>query len=157
MENRLRLAPSPTGLLHIGTARTALFNWLYAKKTQGKFLLRIEDTDSNRSKQEFTNNILDGLRWLGLDWDEEPIKQSKRIEIHKSTINKLLQKGFAYRCFTTEEESKILRNEQKLNGLPPKHDNRHRNLTKKEIERFISEGKSSVIRFEDEESSSTPR
>ena len=151
MENRLRLAPSPTGLLHIGTARTALFNWLYAKKTQGKFLLRIEDTDSNRSKQEFTNNILDGLRWLGLDWDEEPIKQSKRIEIHKSTINKLLQKGFAYRCFTTEEESKILRNEQKLNGLPPKHDNRHRNLTKKEIERFISEGKSSVIRFRIEE------
>ena len=151
MENRLRLAPSPTGLLHIGTARTALFNWLYAKQTNGKFLLRIEDTDTIRSKKEYTQNILDGLQWLGLDWDEVPVHQSKRIQIHKSIINNLLEKGLAYRCFTTEEESKLLRSNQKKNGLPPKHDNRHRNLTEKEIERFISEGKSSVIRFKIED------
>ena len=147
MENRLRLAPSPTGLLHIGTARTALFNWLYAKKTNGKFLLRIEDTDTNRSKSEFTENILNGLNWLGLTWDEDLIRQSTRIEIHKSVINKLLDQGLAYRCFTSEEEIKILREEQKLNGLPPKHDNRHRSLTKEEIDKFIAEGRSSVIRF----------
>ncbi len=147
MENRLRLAPSPTGLLHIGTARTALFNWLYAKKTNGKFLLRIEDTDTNRSKSEFTENILNGLNWLGLTWDDDLIRQSTRIEIHKSVINKLLDQGFAYRCFTSEEEIKELREEQKSNGLPPKHDNRHRSLTKVEIDKFIAQGRSSVIRF----------
>ena len=147
MENRLRLAPSPTGLLHIGTARTALFNWLYAKKTNGKFLLRIEDTDTNRSKSEFTENILNGLNWLGLKWDDDLIRQSTRIEIHKAVINKLLDQGLAYRCFASEEEIKILREEQKSKGLPPKHDNRHRSLTKEEIDKFIAEGRSSVIRF----------
>ena len=147
MEIRLRLAPSPTGPFHIGTARTALFNWLYAKKTNGKFLLRIEDTDTNRSKSEFTENILNGLNWLGLTWDDDLIRQSTRIEIHKSVINKLLDQGLAYRCFTSEEEIKALREEQKLNGLPPKHDNRHRYLTKEDIDKFIAEGRSSVIRF----------
>ena len=147
MKNRLRLAPSPTGLLHIGTARTALFNWLYAKKTNGKFLIRIEDTDTIRSKEEFTKNILDGLLWLGLNWDEDPIKQSDRLEIHKSIIKKLLDEGTAYRCFTSEDEIRILREEQKNNGLPPKHDNRHRNLSKKDIDKFIADGRSSVIRF----------
>ena len=76
MEKRLRLAPSPTGLFHIGTARTALFNWLYAQKIGGKFLIRIEDTDIIRSKSEYTYNIFEGLKWLGLDWDEEPVKQT---------------------------------------------------------------------------------
>ena len=97
MEKRLRLAPSPTGLLHIGTARTALFNWLYAQKIGGKFLVRIEDTDFLRSKSEYTKNILEGLKWLGLKWDGEPIKQSDRISIHKSYIKKLLECGAAYR------------------------------------------------------------
>ncbi len=147
MKNRLRLAPSPTGLLHIGTARTALFNWLHAKKTKGNFLLRIEDTDISRSKPEFTNNILEGLSWLGLKWDEDPIKQSERIEIHKLIIKKLLDQGVAYRCFMSEKESQELRESQKKNGLPPKHDNRYRDLSKSEIESFINEGKSSVIRF----------
>ena len=147
MENRLRLAPSPTGSLHIGTARTALFNWLYAKKTNGKFLIRIEDTDTARSKPEFTENILEGLRWLGLEWHEEPLYQSKRIDIHKEFIRTLLDRNLAYRCFTSEDESKKLREEQRKEGLPPKHDNRHRNLTCKQIEKFISEGRSSVIRF----------
>ena len=151
MEKRLRLAPSPTGLLHIGTARTALFNWLYAKKNQGKFLIRIEDTDIVRSKSEYTANILEGLTWLGLNWDEEPIKQSERIYIHKKFINKLLEIGAAYRCFTSETEILELREKQKSSGLPPKHDNRHRNLTPKEIEEFISQGRSSVIRFKIDE------
>ncbi|MDC3019758.1 glutamate--tRNA ligase [Prochlorococcus sp. AH-736-E15] len=151
MEKRLRLAPSPTGLLHIGTARTALFNWLYARKIGGKFLIRIEDTDILRSKSEYTKNILNGLKWLGLKWDEEPIKQSERISIHKKNIKKLLECGFAYRCFTTEEEISDLRKEQKNKGLPPKHDNRHRNLSKEEIEKFISQGRSSVIRFKIDE------
>ena len=147
MEKRLRLAQSPTGLLHIGTARTALFNWLYAKKTNGKFLIRIEDTDSARSKTEYTTNILDGLNWLGLNWDEEPIKQSNRISIHKNHIKRLLETGAAYRCFTSESEINELREKQKISGLPPKHDNRHRDLTNREIKEFISQGKSSVIRF----------
>jgi len=151
LENRLRLAPSPTGSLHIGTARTALFNWLYAKKTNGKFLIRIEDTDINRSREKFTTNILNGLKWLGLDWDEDIIKQSNRIDIHKSMIKQLLDKGLAYRCFTTEEESEKLREKQKEMRLPPKHDNRHRNLTANEIDKYISEGKTSVIRFKIEE------
>ena len=151
MEKRLRLAPSPTGLLHIGTARTALFNWLYAKKTNGKFLIRIEDTDIVRSKSEYTSNILEGLKWLGLNWDEEPIQQSKRISIHKNHIKRLLEIGAAYRCFTSESEILELREKQKIRGLPPKHDNRHRNLSSKEIEKFISQGRSSVIRFKIDE------
>ena len=153
MEKRLRLAPSPTGLFHIGTARTALFNWLYARKTNGKFLIRIEDTDLQRSKSEYTKNILDGLKWLGLEWDEEPLQQSERVGIHKSYIKKLLESGAAYRCFTTEDEIIELREEQKKLGLPPKHDNRHRNLSSKEVEAFIAQGKSSVIRFKIDEKS----
>ena len=151
MEKRLRLAPSPTGLFHIGTARTALFNWLYAQKIGGKFLIRIEDTDFLRSKSEYTANILEGLKWLGLKWDEEPVNQSERISIHKNYIKKLLECGAAYRCFTTEDEISELREEQKKKGLPPKHDNRHRNLSKEEIETFISKGRTSVIRFKIDE------
>ena len=151
MEKRLRLAPSPTGLLHIGTARTALFNWLYARKINGKFLIRIEDTDIVRSKSEYTTNILNGLNWLGLNWDEEPINQSKRVSVHKNYIKRLLESGAAYRCFTSESEILDLREKQKESGLPPKHDNRHRNLTRKEIKEFISQGKSSVIRFKIDE------
>ena len=147
MENRLRLAPSPTGAFHIGTARTALFNWLYAKKTNGKFLIRIEDTDLARSKQEYTKNILEGMKWLGLDWDDDLIQQSKRVQVHKASIKTLLDKGLAYRCFTSEEEIKLLRDKQKQKGLPPRHDNRHRNLNDNQIKEFISQGKTSVIRF----------
>ena len=147
LEKRLRLAPSPTGLFHIGTARTALFNWLFAKKTNGKFLIRIEDTDALRSKPKYTKNIIDGLHWLGLDWDEEPVTQSSRISIHKEKIKHLLEIGAAYRCFTTENEIIELREAQKKKGLPPKHDNRHRNLSSQEIKAFISQGRSSVIRF----------
>ena len=104
-----RFAPSPTGFLHIGGARTALFNWLFSRHHQcygdgGKFLLRIEDTDKERSKVEFTKNILEGLQWLGLSWDEQPVLQSERIDEHRKAIISLLEKGFAYRCYATEDE-----------------------------------------------------
>ncbi len=144
---RVRLAPSPTGTLHIGTARTALFNWLFAKHEQGKFLIRIEDTDKERSKPEYTDNILDGLNWLGLNWDEEPIIQSNQIEQHRTAIKTLLHKGYAYRCFTTEAELDAMREEQKNSGQAPRYDNRHRNLNLEQQEAFKAEGRTAVIRF----------
>ena len=95
MEVRTRIAPSPTGFLHLGTARTALFNWLFARQHQGKFILRIEDTDKERSRPEFEKDIVEGLRWLGADWDEFH-RQSERIEIYKKYLKKLLDSGQAY-------------------------------------------------------------
>ncbi len=154
MTVKVRLAPSPTGSLHIGTARTALFNWLFARKNKGSFVIRIEDTDKERSKNEFTTNILEGLEWLGLKWDEEPVFQSKRINEHREAINVLLEKGFAYRCFTTEEELHLLREKQIKNGEAPRYDNRHRHLTLEEQQKFIEEGRSAVIRFRIDEQAS---
>lgn len=104
MTVRVRIAPSPTGNLHIGTARTAVFNWLFARHQGGQFILRIEDTDTERSRPEYTQNILDGLTWLGLNWDEGPIFQSKRLDIYKQQVQVLLDKGLAYRSYTTEAE-----------------------------------------------------
>ncbi|WP_320676388.1 glutamate--tRNA ligase [Prochlorococcus sp. MIT 1300] len=153
MKVRVRLAPSPTGTLHIGTARTALFNWLFAANEGGKFLLRIEDTDKERSKPEFTENILEGLKWLGLSWDETPIIQSERVKEHKQGIQKLLDQGFAYRCYATEEELAEMRTLQKLRGQPPRYDNRHRNLSNKEETTFKAEGRTAVVRFRIEEQS----
>jgi glutamyl-tRNA synthetase len=101
---RVRFAPSPTGFLHIGGARTAIFNWLYAKKQGGKFFLRIEDTDFKRSGEEMTRAIIEGLRWLGLDWEGEPLRQSDRIAIYQQHAQRLLESGLAYRSFTTDEE-----------------------------------------------------
>ena len=89
-EVRVRIAPSPTGYLHVGTARTALFNWLFARKEGGKFLLRIEDTDRERSKPEFERDIIDGLRWLGLDWDEPIVYQSQRLDLYRQEAQRLL-------------------------------------------------------------------
>ena len=107
------MAPSPTGTLHLGTARTALFNWLFAKKEGGTFLLRIEDTDIDRSNELFTKNILEGLQWLGIDWNEPPIIQSKRVNEHKKIIETLIAKGFAYRCYASESELNEMRESQK--------------------------------------------
>ena len=106
-----RFAPSPTGYLHIGGARTALFNWLYARNTGGKFLLRIEDTDRTRSTQEAMDALLQGLKWLGLDWDGEPIYQSTRIDRHKEVANQLLENGKAYYCYTSQAELEQFREE----------------------------------------------
>ncbi len=147
MTVRVRLAPSPTGTLHIGTARTAVFNWLFARHQQGKFLLRIEDTDKQRSKPEFTQNILDGLSWLGLDWDEKPVIQSERGEAHRQAISQLLHRGIAYRCYASEQELDAMREAQKASGKPPRYDNRHRNLSQEQEEMFQAEGREAVIRF----------
>src|SRR5215510_15390781 len=105
MTVRVRFAPSPTGYLHIGAARSALFNWLYAHKTGGKFLLRIEDTDLQRSTEESTRSIIDGLEWLGLDYDEDLVFQSANAPQHRAAANRLLEEGKAYRDFTPKEES----------------------------------------------------
>ncbi|MCS6958984.1 MAG: glutamate--tRNA ligase [Pseudanabaenaceae cyanobacterium SKYGB_i_bin29] len=147
MSVRVRIAPSPTGNLHIGTARTALFNWLFARHHGGKFLLRIEDTDTERSQPEYVQNILSGLQWLGLHWDEGPFFQTQRLHLYQQGIQKLLDKGLAYRSYETPEELEQLREEQKAKGLPPRYDNRHRNLTPAEEAKFIAEGRQPVIRF----------
>lgn len=104
MTIRTRFAPSPTGSLHIGGARTAIFNWLYARHAGGEFILRIEDTDRERSTQESIDEILDAMEWLGLNWDEEPYRQSERLDIYKEHAEKLLQSGKAYKCYVTPEE-----------------------------------------------------
>ena len=144
---RVRLAPSPTGTLHIGTARTAVFNWLYAKHEQGTFVLRIEDTDKERSKPEYTQNILEGLQWLGLNWDEEPVIQSERVSQHREAIQTLLDRGLAYRCYASETELTAMRDAQKAANQAPRYDNRHRNLTPDQEQAFQAEGREAVIRF----------
>jgi glutamyl-tRNA synthetase len=108
----VRFAPSPTGQLHIGGVRTALFNYLYARQNNGTFLLRIEDTDLERSEDKYTEQILDSLSWLGLSYDGEPVKQSLRIKRYQEIINKLIEDGSAYRCFSTADELKNLRDKE---------------------------------------------
>ena len=147
MNVRVRLAPSPTGNLHIGTARTAVFNWLFARNQGGKFILRVEDTDLERSKSEYTDNILEGLTWLGMNWDEGPSFQSQRLETYRQTLQTLLDKGLAYRCYTASAELDKMREEQKANKQAPRYDNRHRNLTLDEQAAFEAEGREAVIRF----------
>lgn len=147
MTVRVRIAPSPTGNLHIGTARTAVFNWLFARHHGGQFILRIEDTDRERSKPEYTQNILDGLTWLGLNWDEGPFYQTKRLDLYEQAIQTLLDKGLAYYCYTTEAELDALRAAQKARKEAPRYDNRHRNLTPEQRAAFEAEGRKPVIRF----------
>lgn len=151
MSVRVRIAPSPTGNLHIGTARTAVFNWLYAKNKGGTFILRIEDTDLERSKPEFTQNILDGLKWLGLNWDEGPIFQTDRTDLYQAKIQTLLDQGLAYRAYDLPEELEVMRERQKARNEAPRYDNRHRNLTPEQIAAFEAEGRTAVIRFKIED------
>ncbi|MCP9775058.1 glutamate--tRNA ligase [Cyanobium sp. WAJ14-Wanaka] len=144
---RVRLAPSPTGTLHIGTARTAVFNWLFARHQGGQFLLRIEDTDKERSKPEFTENILSGLKWLGLQWDGEPVIQSERIAAHRAAIQQLLDSGHAYRCYATEQELAAMREQQAAAKQAPRYDNRHRDLSPEQEAAFVAEGRQATVRF----------
>ena len=125
----LRFAPSPTGYLHIGGARTALFNWLYARHTNGKFLLRIEDTDRERSTPEAVAAIFNGLAWMGLDWDGEPTFQFARAARHREVVEQLLAQGRAYRCYATPQELEQMRAEQKAKGLSVRYDGRWRDRT----------------------------
>lgn len=123
---RTRFAPSPTGYLHIGGARTALFSWAYARKHGGKFILRIEDTDQERSTQQSTQAILDGMAWLGLDYDEGPFYQMQRLERYHEVAEQLLRTGQAYHCYATKEELEEMRERQLAAGLKPRYDGRWR-------------------------------
>jgi len=146
-EVRVRFAPSPTGSLHIGGARTALFNWLFARHYGGKFILRVDDTDLQRSTKESMKGILEGLKWLGIDWDEGPIYQSQRLEEYRKFANKLLKEGKAYYCFCTKEELEEMRKQAEKEGRPPMYTGKCRNLTKEQIEEYLRQGKKPVIRL----------
>jgi glutamyl-tRNA synthetase len=141
MTVRTRFAPSPTGYLHVGGARTALFSWLYAKKMQGKFILRIEDTDLERSTQESVDAILEGMDWLGLNHDEGPFYQTQRFDRYKEVIQQLLDQGDAYRCYCTKDELEHLRNEQMANKEKPRYNGKCRHLPEAPAD------KEHVIRF----------
>jgi len=155
MQVRVRFAPSPTGELHIGGARTALYNWLFARHYNGKFILRIENTDVLRSREDFTLSIIQNLKWLGLNWDEGPevggeygpYLQSERLHIYKSFANRLLAEGKAYLCYCSAEELKRRKKQMQEAKIPPVYDGRCRNLSEKERKKFEREGKKPTIRF----------
>ncbi|MDA2909347.1 glutamate--tRNA ligase [Nitrospiraceae bacterium AH_259_D15_M11_P09] len=123
---RVRFAPSPTGYLHIGGVRTALFNWLYARHHRGKFILRIEDTDQSRSTEDAIQAILNGLRWVGLDWDEGPYRQTERMDLYRQHATKLFDQQQAYWCVCSAEDLEVRRKEAQAKGLPVKYDGRCR-------------------------------
>jgi len=143
----VRFAPSPTGYLHIGGARTALYNWLFAKKYNGKFILRIEDTDLERSTDESIRGILEGLQWLGLTWDEGPNFQTQRLPQHKEAAQKLLETGFAYKCFCTKEALEAKRVKAQQDKSDYRYDGTCRNLIPDEVREREQQGLSSVLRF----------
>jgi glutamyl-tRNA synthetase len=152
---RVRFAPSPTGSLHIGGARTALFNWLFARKSGGRFILRVEDTDIIRSTKDFSQSVIEDLKWLGLDWDEGPdidgnygpYFQSQRIGIYKRYVSALFKKRKAYFCYCTPEELEQRKKKMQEKGILPKYDGRCRNLTLGERKEFEREGRSPTVRF----------
>jgi glutamyl-tRNA synthetase len=144
---RLRFAPSPTGYLHVGGARTALFNWLYARHYGGEFLLRIEDTDKARSTDESTRAIFEGMQWLGLDWDEEVVYQGANLERHQRDANRMLETGTAYRCFCTAAELDERRRDAESRKESFKYDRRCDRLSTDEIDRRVAAGEPFVIRF----------
>lgn len=154
-EIRVRFAPSPTGELHLGNARTAIFNWLFARKMNGKFILRIEDTDQERSKPEYLKMILEDLRWLGLDWDEGPeiggpygpYLQSERLAIYREFSDKLAKEGKTYLCYCSPQELEERRKIAQEQGLPPRYDNRCRDLTAEQKASYEKQGRQSVVRF----------
>jgi glutamyl-tRNA synthetase len=144
---RVRFAPSPTGYLHVGGARTALFNWLFARHTGGTLILRIEDTDFERSSDEMVEGILEGMRWLGLNWDEGPFYQSKRLDLYAATAAKLYESGHAYYCFCTKEELQQRRKDAEVAGKPPKYDGRCRRIPREEVLRRKQAGEPAALRF----------
>ncbi|MEZ5976809.1 MAG: glutamate--tRNA ligase [Planctomycetota bacterium] len=164
-EVRTRFAPSPTGALHIGGARTALFNWAYARGRGGRFVLRIEDTDRERSRREHEDAILEGFRWLGIDWDEGPdvggpygpYRQSERLERHHAIAQELLADGRAYRCFATPQELDDLRAAQEARKETPRYDGRYRDLPREESDRRAAAGEPFTVRFRVPEGETTIR
>ena len=143
----VRFAPSPTGYLHIGGARTALFNWLYAKKNGGKFLLRIEDTDLERSKSEYIDQITDALSWLGFDWDDNIVLQSNNKSRHQEVVNQMIQSGTAYRCFLSKKELDMLRADSEKKKELFRVPKTYRDYSLEEQQVLIDEGKSSTVRL----------
>jgi glutamyl-tRNA synthetase len=144
---RLRFAPSPTGYLHVGGARTALFNWLYARKFGGQFLLRVEDTDKARSTEESTRAIFEGLEWLGLTWDEEVVYQGANLERHRADAQRMLDNGTAYRCFCRQAELAERRAAAEANKETFKYDRRCDRLPAEEVARRVAEGVPFTVRF----------
>jgi glutamyl-tRNA synthetase len=144
---RVRIAPSPTGYLHVGTAHTALFNWLFARHNKGIFILRIEDTDIERSSKEYEEDILNGFKWLGLNWDEGPYYQTQRLDIYHKYAKKLLDLGYAYYCYCTPEELEERRRIALMEKKPPKYDRKCFNLTSEERARYEREGRKPAIRL----------
>jgi len=136
MEIKTRIAPSPTGAFHIGTARTALFNYLYAKSEGGKFYLRFEDTDQSRNTKESEKDIVEGLKWLGIEYEDEVWYQTKRLSIYKKYVDKLLKDGKAYMCYCTKEELAEERRQQRLKKQPPKYSGKCLDLSEEEIKKF---------------------
>ena len=155
METRVRFAPSPTGHLHIGNVRTAILNWLFAKNTNGKFILRIEDTDIERSADEYTKQICEDLRWLGLIWDEGPdvggphkyYRQSERLDIYKQYAQKLIKEGKVYYCFCTPEELEEMRKESLSKGETIKYNQKCLHLTEEQKNEYLAQGRKPAIRF----------
>ncbi|MCD6361469.1 MAG: glutamate--tRNA ligase [Armatimonadetes bacterium] len=162
-EVRTRFAPSPTGALHVGGAHTALFAWLFARHEGGRFILRIEDTDEVRSTPESLQAIYDGLKWIGLDWDEgpdiggpfAPYVQSERLDIYQKYIEQLFEEGRAYRCYCTPEELAERREIMRRRGLPPRYDGRCRDLSDDERARFEEEGRPWCVRLRTRETGTT--
>ncbi|MCX8127376.1 MAG: glutamate--tRNA ligase [Synergistetes bacterium] len=152
MNVRVRFAPSPTGFLHVGGARTALYNYLFAKRMGGSFILRIEDTDRERSTIEAEKSIMEDLKWLGLFWDEGPYRQTERLSLYKEHALELLEKGFAYKCYCTESEIEEMRDEMLLRRIAPKYNGRCKKLSEDEKRRLENEGRVPAIRFKVPES-----
>ncbi|MBT9333225.1 glutamate--tRNA ligase [Acidipila sp. 4G-K13] len=152
---RVRFAPSPTGYLHVGGARTALFNWLFARRFGGTFILRIEDTDFERSSEAMVEGILEGMRWIGLDWDEGPFFQSRRLDLYTQTAERLIAGGHAYYCFCTKEELEQRRAEATAAGRPPMYDRRCRKIARETAAQRRSAGEPCAVRFAVPEGGST--
>jgi glutamyl-tRNA synthetase len=144
---RVRFAPSPTGYLHVGGARTALFNWLFARHAGGVLILRIEDTDFERSSEDMVQGILDGMRWLGLEWDEGPFFQSRRLPLYRATAERLRQSGHAYYCFCTKEELEQRRTAAVAAGKPPMYDRRCRAIDPLAAYERVRAGEPGALRF----------
>src|SRR2546428_1105345 len=143
---RVRYAPSPTGALHLGGARTALFNYLFARQKDGQFLLRIEDTDRARFQPDSQASIEVGLRWLGMNWDEPPMIQSQRKEVYAEAASVLLELGAAYRCFCTPQRLEQMRAEQRARHEPERYDRRCRSIPRPESDRRAASGERFVVR-----------
>jgi glutamyl-tRNA synthetase len=144
---RVRFAPSPTGYLHVGGARTALFNWLFARHTGGTFILRIEDTDFERSSEDMVHGILEGMRWLGMEWDEGPFFQSQRLPLYQATAGELRQSGHAYYCFCTREELEQRRAQAIAAGKQPMYDRRCRGIDPAAARERVLAGEPAALRF----------